>query len=296
MTICEVSPSIDSLTYEYEITANVDVSTTSGISDSLGNRIPDSPNAYTLSYFVVDETGADNTDTAKFYVDNTPPTAPPVITSITATALPTVTLTFTAASDLTGIQRYEITRTPSPANPRATIDAVVGQNPYVYANDPTSPSTTYTYFVRAFDFGGHSLDSASVSVTTPNVVCPPTPQVAPQFPGGTTFSATKTARKTLTIRWTSAATDINCNFRVADSPPAGYYISRATMGAGTSVTNCPTATYTKDFFSGTLPTVVPSASQYVDVTGLSNTKFCYRITPNDGTNLSGTPGYAFGST
>src|SRR5439155_4622978 len=174
VTICEVSPSIDSLTYEYEITANVDVSTTSGISDSLGNRIPDSPNAYTLSYFVVDETGADNTDTAKFYVDNTPPTAPPVITSITATALPTVTLTFTAASDLTGIQRYEITRTPSPANPRATIDAVVGQNPYVYANDPTSPSTTYTYFVRAFDFGGHSLDSASVSVTTPNVVCPPT--------------------------------------------------------------------------------------------------------------------------
>jgi chitodextrinase len=91
---------------------------------------------------------------------STPPTVP-VITSSSAKSSTEIDLSWSASTDAAGVTGYQILRNGS------AIGTVSGTT-LTYANTALSPSTTYTYTVKAFDAAGnYSAASNSVSVTTP---------------------------------------------------------------------------------------------------------------------------------
>lgn len=97
--------------------------------------------------------------------DTEPPTAPGNVAA-TARNSGTVDLTWSAATDNVGVTGYEVYRDGTPI-------ASIG-TPTSYTDSTVSPSTTYTYAVRARDATGNTSElSSDVSVTTP----PPSPTV-----------------------------------------------------------------------------------------------------------------------
>ncbi len=98
--------------------------------------------------------------------DTSAPTTPTAIEA-SAKSQSTVHLTWQASTDNVGVSGYEVVRNGTPiANPSGTSLDDTG----------LTPNTTYVYQVRAFDFSGNtSLQSPSVSITTPRGTNPSTP-------------------------------------------------------------------------------------------------------------------------
>ncbi len=151
--------------------------------------------------------------------DTTPPTVPGALTA-TAQGAGTVLLNWTASTDASGIQRYEIQRDG------VKISDAAG-NATSFVDSTVSPATTYTYAVRAIDGANNaSAFSNTASATTP-AATDMTPPTAP-----TGVAANATTSQSIAVTWI-ASTD------AGGSGLAGYRIFRdgganpvATVGAG----------------------------------------------------------------
>jgi len=101
-----------------------------------------------------------------FATDTQSPTAPTNLTA-TATGATAVSLGWGASSDNIGVAGYRIYRDVGTSTP-ATLLTTVGSTATSYTDTTASPSTTYTYAVKAFDGSGNvSAASNNATVTTP---------------------------------------------------------------------------------------------------------------------------------
>ena len=130
---------------------------------------PAEATTYTYNVRAIDSAG--NLGEASASVSATTPdqTAPTPPTNLAAQALVNpvrVELSWTAATDTTGVAGYEISRD----------GAVIGTSPTPSFTDAgVTGSTTYTYSVIAYDAAGNRSDPAAVQVTTPETVPPSAP-------------------------------------------------------------------------------------------------------------------------
>jgi len=178
----------------------------------------------------------------------TPPSAPgqPTASNVTSNS---VTLTWAAStpgsSPLAGYDVYRV-GTPDTVVATATgLTATVGS---------LTPSTQYSFYVRARDTGGlTSAPSLSRAVTT---LAPPTPPGAPGQPTESAITATS-----VTLTWTAATAGSN--------PIAGYDVYRV----GTPDTVVATATG----LTATVTDLVP------------NTAYTFYVRARDNTGVSGAP-------
>jgi hypothetical protein len=118
--------------------------------------------------------------TRSWTVDTTPPSAPANLTA-TATSPTTVSLSWSASTDNTGVTGYDIVRNGT------TIGTVSGTTTN-YLDASASPATSYTYTVDARDGAGNvSPASTPATVTTPSGSVSPT---LVQAAGSTTTTVT----------------------------------------------------------------------------------------------------------
>src|SRR6185295_19134428 len=151
--------------------------------------------------------------------DTTPPTVPGALTA-TAQGAGAVLLNWSASTDASGIQRYEIQRDGVKIS-----DA--GGNATSFIDSTVSAGNTYTYAVRAIDGANNaSAFSNTASATTP-AATDTTPPTAP-----TGVAANATTSQSIVVTWV-ASTD------AGGSGLAGYRIFRggganpvATVAAG----------------------------------------------------------------
>ncbi|WP_317618939.1 glycoside hydrolase family 9 protein [Cellulomonas palmilytica] len=179
--------------------------------------------------------------------DTTAPTAPglPVASSVTSTS---ATLTWSAATDDTGVVGYDVYRVQGTtstlvASPTTTTTSLTG----------LTAGTAYTYNVKARDAAGN-VSSASPSVTFTTTTAP-ADTTAPTVPGTPAASAVTTTGATLS--WT-ASTD-------AGSGVAKYEVLRVSGTTTTLVGSPTTPTFT---LTGLTPkTSYTYAVRAVDVAG-----------------------------
>ncbi|MFG2743890.1 cellulase family glycosylhydrolase [Streptomyces chartreusis] len=138
--------------------------------------------------------------------DTTPPTAPgtPTASAVTSSS---VTLNWSAATDATGVNGYDVVRVSGTSETAATTTA--GTSTTVTG---LAPATTYTFAVYARDAAGNrSPRSGTVAVTTPSggsaATCGVSYRVTNEWPGG--FQGEIVIRNTgssaisgWTLRWT----------------------------------------------------------------------------------------------
>ena len=150
--------------------------------------------------------------------DTTAPSVPTGLTAGTVTS-DTVALTWTASTDNTGgsgLAGYDIYRGTTKVGSSTTTS---------YTDTSLSPSTAYSYTVRAKDVAGNvSAASSALSVTTKAVA---TDTVAPSVPTG--LAATTVTETSVTLTW-AGSTD------TGGSGLAGYDVYRGTTKVGTPTT------------------------------------------------------------
>lgn len=153
------------------------------------------------------------TVTVNAVIQDTQPPSVPVVTSAVAKSSKEVDLAWSASTDNVGVTGYQIFRNS------VLVTSVSGAT-LSYADLTVSPSTTYTYSIKAFDAAGNlSPSSYAYLITTPAApvsgACPP---VAGAFTGcyynNTTLSGTPVMQRT----------DNQINFDWAFGSP-GLYMS-----------------------------------------------------------------------
>jgi chitodextrinase len=150
-------------------------------------------------------------------------TAPSTPTGLSATAVSTsqINLSWSASTDNVGVTGYDVYR-------GGVLIATLG-TVTTFQNTGLSPSTTYSYSVRAFDAAGNlSVPSALASATTQGI---PTDTTAPSIPTG--LSATAVSATQINLSWTAATDNVGVT---------GYNVRRngvlvATLGAVTTFQN-----------------------------------------------------------
>jgi chitodextrinase len=151
--------------------------------------------------------------------DITAPSAPGGLTAAPASSTQ-INLSWTASTDNVGVTGYNVYRF-------GTLVATLGPVT-TYQNTGLTPSTSYTYSVRAFDAAGNtSAFSSSVNATTQAV--PDT--TAPSTPSG--LSATALSTSQINLSWTASTDNVGVT---------GYNVYRggtliATLGAVTTFQN-----------------------------------------------------------
>jgi chitodextrinase len=144
--------------------------------------------------------------------DTAPPTAP---TNVAATAVSPgeVDLSWTASSDNLGVAGYRIYRNGAVVGSSATT---------AYADTSVQPSTTYSYYARAYDAAGNT----STASNTASVTTPATPDTTPPSPpSGLAANAYSPTEVDLT--WTASTDNVGV---------AGYRIYRGGVLVGSSAT------------------------------------------------------------
>ncbi|MEV5328093.1 cellulose binding domain-containing protein [Nonomuraea sp. N2-4H] len=160
--------------------------------------------------------------------DTTPPTAPTGLAAADTTATGT-TLTWTAATDDTGVAGYDILRAPGASG--GTFTQIGTSATTSYADTGLTPATTYRYQVRARDAAGNASQvSNTVQVTTqegsgsPEGGCTAVPTVQTQWSTGYVIQP-------LTITNTGTAT-MN-GWTVTFTLPAGHRLAGSWNGTAT---------------------------------------------------------------
>ena len=158
--------------------------------------------------------------------DTTPPTAP-TLSAANTNSVSTV-LTFTGATDNLAVTAYEIYK-------NGVLLTTTNASPYTVTG--LTPSTTYTFTVKAKDASGNtSVESNTVSVTTlePDTIAPTAP----------TLSASGTTNNSTTLSW-AGATD-NIGVKSYDIYKDGVLIGNTTNSTFlvTGLSNSTTYTFT----------------------------------------------------
>lgn len=157
--------------------------------------------------------------------DTTKPSAPTNLTS-TASSYNNVNLSWGSSTDNVGVTGYYILSSTDGVN-YTTINQVNGSTT-TYSDSSVSPSTSYTYEVKAFDAAGNvSSPSTPSTVTTPSA--PDTTK--PSTP--TNLSATAVSSSQINLSWTASTDNIGVT---------GYKVYRSTGSGSTSFAQIGTVT------------------------------------------------------
>src|SRR5437867_2780916 len=122
---------------------------------------------YRTHFRAVDAAGnvstASATATASTPTDTTPPSAPAKLT-VTAASATQISLTWTASTDDVGVTGYQVERCPGAEC--ATFTPVAAATGTTYSDTGLSPSTSYSYQVRAVDATGNVSGASPVARAT----------------------------------------------------------------------------------------------------------------------------------
>jgi chitodextrinase len=144
--------------------------------------------------------------------DTQPPTTPTAFSSSNLQST-SVSLSWAASTDDTGVTGYQLTRNGT------LLTTVAGLS---FTDNGLSPSTAYTYTVAAIDAAGNLSGPASLAVTTPA----PTPDTQPPT-APTNLVASNVTANSLTLSWTAATDNVGVT---------SYKIYRDTALLGTATT------------------------------------------------------------
>ncbi|MFI6412568.1 cellulase family glycosylhydrolase [Streptomyces sp. NPDC050585] len=191
--------------------------------------------------------------------DTRPPTAPgtPVASAVTATS---VTLTWPAATDDTGVTGYEIVRVTGGAESRVASSTTPSATVTGLA-----PGTAYTFAVYARDAAGNrSARSATATVTTgdggtPAAACSVAYRVVNEWPGG--FQGEITLRNT----GTTALGGWTLRFAFPDGQTIGH------MWGGTAVQEGAAVSVTPASYTSTVPAGGAVTLGFTGARGSANT-------------------------
>lgn len=176
--------------------------------------------AYTYTVAAMDAAGNTSPQSTPVAVttlsDTTAPSAPANL-SASATSSTQINLTWSAATDDTGVAGYKVSRDG--------VEIATVTSETAYQDAALTPSTAYTYTVTAYDAAGNV--SAPSQPATGTTQAPPD-TTAPSAP--TNLVATAASSSQINLSW-SAATD--------DRGVTAYKVSRG----GTEIATTPTTTY-----------------------------------------------------
>ena len=192
--------------------------------------------------------------------DTTPPTAPSnLITSVLSSSQ--ISLSWTCATDNVGVSAYQIERCQGAGCSNFIgVTTVAGTT---YTNSGLSPSTSYTYRVRATDAAGN-LGPYSTTATAATLSAPDTSP--PTTPGGVTSSAVSTSQ--INVSWTASTDDVGVT---------GYQIERC-QGSGCSNFSFRRAPVTGTTFNNTGLTASTSYSYRLRATDAAGNLSPYSVT------------------
>jgi YD repeat-containing protein len=203
-------------------------------------------------------------------LDGVPPSAPGAVTATVASAT-TVNLSWGAATDDTGVTRYNVERcTGSNCSSFAQIGTVSGTPPLTTYSDTTAAQlTTYGYRVRANDARvNYGPYSPSATATTPDG----TPPSAP-----TGLTATGTTSTAINLAWTPSTDNVGVTT---------YFVDRCAGAGCTSFAQI-----------GTVTTPTPPSASYLDKALAPSSTYVYRVRAGDAAgNISGNSASASGTT
>jgi chitodextrinase len=231
----------------YDIFRNGSLLTTVGNVTSYADTSVAHATTYDYKVRAVDgagnRSGFSNTSSVTTPTDTENPTAPTQVNA-SASAATRIDLTWTAGTDDVGVTNYEIYRDD---NLLTTVGAVTS-----YADSTVSPSTTYTYQLKAVDgAGNHSGFSNSSSATTPGA----TDGENPTDPTGLTANVISATR--VDLSWTGSTDNVNV---------AGYDLFR----------------------DGVLLVSIGPVTSYADTSVVNGTTYAYKVRAfDDAGNRSG---------
>jgi RHS repeat-associated protein len=193
--------------------------------------------------------------TTPFVLDTTPPTAPAGLTATTA-GTSQINLSWTASSDDIGVTGYQVDRCQGAS---CTTFAQVGTPTVTSFNDiGLTPSTSYSYRVRATDAAGNI--SANSSIATATTQAPPD-TTAPSAPTG--LAATVASTTQINLTWTASTDNVGVT---------GYRVERC---QGMGCTNF-------------VEIAAPTATSFSNTGLTAATSYSYRVRATDAAgNLSG---------
>ena len=185
-----------------------------------------------------------------------PPTIPATLTA-TATSSTQINLSWSASSDVVGVTGYLIERCSGTAC--TNFGQIANGAATSYSDTGLTPSTSYTYRVRAVNTGNNVSDYSTTATATPGGGGGGDTQ-PPTAPSGLSVSGTASSAN---LSWTASTDNVGVT---------GYYIERC-LGSG-----C--ATFTQ---IGTSTT-----NSYTDSGLAASTSYTYRVRSTDAAgNLSG---------
>src|SRR5207245_2686833 len=157
--------------YRVERCTGAECSTFTQVATPTGTSYSDTGLAPSTSYSyqvkAVDAAGnvstASATATASTPADTTPPSAPAKLT-VTAASATQISLTWAASTDDVGVTGYQVERCPGAEC--ATFTPVATPPGTTYSDTGLSPSTSYTYQVRAVDAAGNVSGASPVARAT----------------------------------------------------------------------------------------------------------------------------------
>ncbi len=148
------------------------------------------------------------------------PAVPAAPTNLAAGTVTATSVPLTWTDNATNETSYQVERAIGAGgfSPLATL----GANATSYTNTPVSPSTSYSYRVRASNASGDSAYSNTVAVTTPAAAATP---AAPN-----TLKATALSRTQIRIDWVDASGN-ETGFKIERSTNGTSFTQVATVGA-----------------------------------------------------------------
>ena len=185
--------------------------------------------------------------------DTSAPTAPTALTATAASATQ-INLSWTASTDNVGVTGYRVERCSGGSC--STFTQIASPTTTTYSDSPLSPSTSYSYRVRATDAAGNLSSYSSTST-----VSTPTDTTAPTAPTGLT--ATGPTATQLSLSWTASTDNVGVT---------GYRVERCSGASCSTFAQIAT----------------PTATSYTDSGLTPSTSYSYRVRATDAAgNLSG---------
>ncbi|MGZ6825189.1 MAG: fibronectin type III domain-containing protein, partial [Mycobacteriales bacterium] len=169
--------------------------------------------------------------------DTTAPSVPGAL-AVTGSASNSVSLSWSASTDDTGVAGYTVYRD-------GALLATVAGTATTYVDGTVAPETRYGYSVDAFDAAGnHSAATAAVTVTTPAAV----DTVPPAAPTGLTATAVSSAK--VHVSWTASTDNVSVTGYTVyrNGSPLATTDGQTTAWDDTTVAASTTYTYTVDAF------------------------------------------------